>query len=59
MLSNTRPGVDPRGQSQEKGGLKAEGGAKGAPTIIKDNMFSETKFKEWYQANLRQLAIKN
>lgn len=24
------------------------GGAKGAPTIIKDNMFSETKFKEWY-----------
>ena len=66
MLSNTRPGVDPRGQSQEEkdkdekdnNGLKS-GGAKGAPTIIKDNMFSETKFKEWYQTNLRQLAIKN
>lgn len=66
MLSNTRPGVDPRGQSQEdkednneKSKDDKEGGAKGAPTIIKDNMFSETKFKEWYQTNLRQLAIKN
>lgn len=62
MLSNTRPGVEDnnenKNEKEKSNGLKS-GGAKGAPTIIKDNMFSETKFKEWYQTNLRQLAIKN
>lgn len=69
MLSNTRPGVEDndKDKNENKNENKKDkedkkdknGGAKGAPTIIKDNLFSETKFKEWYQTNLRELAIKN